>query len=48
MKLNVKPLSYEDYDDVLIKWWKDWDWTPPVKEFLPQEGTGGVLSLIHI
>ena len=33
MKLNVKPLSYEDYDDVLIKWWKDWDWTPPQRDF---------------
>ena len=43
MKLNVKALSTDDYDNVLTKWWKDWDWTPPVKEFLPQEGTGGVM-----
>tara|TARA_R100001086_G_scaffold250084_1_gene193471 strand:+ start:5629 stop:6039 length:411 start_codon:yes stop_codon:yes gene_type:complete len=43
MKLNVKPLSYEDYDDVLIKWWKDWDWTPPQRDFLPQDGESGLM-----
>ena len=43
MKLNVKPLSYEDYDNILLKWWKEWDWTAPQRDFLPQEGKGGVM-----
>lgn len=44
MKLNVRPLSYNDYDDILVEWWKDWGWdSPPKRDFLPQEGEGGVI-----
>ena len=27
----------------LCKWWKDWRWTPPAKDFLPEEGMGGFM-----
>tara|TARA_R110000744_G_scaffold83041_1_gene163118 strand:- start:10723 stop:11124 length:402 start_codon:yes stop_codon:yes gene_type:complete len=38
MTLNIKPLSDNDYDDILCKWWKDWKWIAPVKDFLPEMG----------
>tara|TARA_R110000772_G_scaffold125486_2_gene232271 strand:- start:9237 stop:9638 length:402 start_codon:yes stop_codon:yes gene_type:complete len=38
MTLNIKPLSDNDYDDILCKWWKDWKWTAPAKDFLPDMG----------
>jgi hypothetical protein len=28
---------------VLSSWWKDWRWTPPPRDFLPQDGTGGLM-----
>ena len=44
MKLNIRPLSYEDYDNILIGWWKDWGWkAAPARDFLPQQGEGGVI-----
>jgi len=43
MKLNIKPLTYEDYDNYLVGWWKDWKWTAPPRDFLPQDGTGGLM-----
>jgi len=43
MKFNVRVLSETDYDDVLVGWWKDWKWTPPVKDFLPLDGRGGIM-----
>ena len=43
MKLNIKPLVYEDYDNHLVGWWKDWNWTPPTRDFLPQDGVGGMM-----
>ena len=44
MKLNIRPLSYEDYDNILIGWWKDWGWKEaPARDFLPQQGEGGVI-----
>lgn len=43
MNFNIKPLSYKDYDNILVGWWKDWDWTPPQRDFLPQDGEGGVM-----
>ena len=43
MDLNIKTLSYEDYDNILLGWWKDWNWTPPLRDFLPQEGEGGLM-----
>jgi len=38
MALNIKPLSDNDYEDILCKWWKDWRWTAPAKDFLPDRG----------
>jgi hypothetical protein len=38
MALNIKPLSDNDYDNILCGWWKDWKWTAPKKDFLPETG----------
>jgi len=43
MKLNIRPLKEKDYEDILSGWWKDWRWTPPSKEFLPEDGMGGFI-----
>lgn len=45
MKLNIRPLIAEDYDKILCEWWKDWRWTPPSKDFLPDDGKGGFIVL---
>ncbi|QGH72902.1 MAG: GNAT family acetyltransferase [Podoviridae sp. ctrTa16] len=41
--LHVRKISEEDYDSILTGWWKDWGWTPPQKDFLPDNGTGGII-----
>ena len=41
MILNIIPLQQGDYENILCKWWKDWRWTPPSKDFLPDNGEGG-------
>ena len=38
MKVEVKLVTKEVYDDILCKWWKDWRWTPPKFEMLPNTG----------
>tara|TARA_R100000935_G_C2833003_1_gene166301 strand:- start:1 stop:402 length:402 start_codon:yes stop_codon:yes gene_type:complete len=38
MALKIKPLSDNDYDNILCAWWKDWKWTAPRKDFLPDMG----------
>jgi hypothetical protein len=43
IELGIRKLKEEDYDDILVKWWRDWRWTPPAKEFLPEDGAGGVI-----
>jgi|TARA_R110000796_G_scaffold106195_1_gene216576 RimJ/RimL family protein N-acetyltransferase len=43
MKFSVKPLKENDYEEILCKWWKDWRWTPPSKDFLPEDGKGGFI-----
>jgi len=44
MNLEIRPLKEEDYEDILCKWWKEWNWTsPPSREFLPNNGTGGYI-----
>ena len=43
MKLNIRPLKDNDYDDTLVGWWKDWEWEAPLKSILPNEGTGGLI-----
>ena len=43
MVYNVRQLEPNDYEDLLVGWWKDWRWSAPPKDFLPDNGTGGIL-----
>jgi len=43
MKFNIRRLNQNDYDQSLKKWWKSWGWTAPPKDFLPENGTGGLM-----
>ena len=43
MGFNWRLLEEGDYDNTLVKWWKDWRWTPPPKDMLPQEGRCGIM-----
>lgn len=43
MSLDIRILNDKDYDEILVGWWKDWGWEPPLKDFLPQEGSGGCI-----
>ena len=38
MKFTIRKLNKTDYDNILLKWWKDWRWTAPPKDFLPDDG----------
>ena len=43
MKLNIRRLTDSDYN-TLTKWWKSWpEWTPPTRDFLPENGKGGLI-----
>ena len=42
MKFKLRRLVESDYD-TLVKWWKDWKWEPALKDFLPENGTGGFM-----
>lgn len=39
---SVRYLKEEDYP-ILCQWWKDWKWTPPQRDFLPENGLGGIM-----
>ena len=42
-KLITRNLKESDWD-TLVKWWDSWpDWTAPSKDFLPDDGTGGLM-----
>ena len=43
MKFNTTPLQHEHYDTILKGWWKDWGWEAPLRDFLPQDGAGGIM-----
>ena len=43
MNFNIIPLDESHYDEVLVGWWKDWKWVPPLKDFLPDNGKGGLI-----
>ena len=43
MELSIRPLNENDYDDILVDWWKQWNWEAPKKDFLPDDGTGGII-----
>jgi len=42
MKFNARRLTDNDYE-LLVSWWKWWRWTPIPKNFLPDNGTGGIM-----
>lgn len=41
--ISVRPLIESDYDEILVRWWRDWGWEPPVRDFLPDNGIGGLI-----
>jgi hypothetical protein len=43
MDLYVRELNETDYDNILVGWWNQWGWEPPRKDFLPNDGKGGVI-----
>lgn len=45
MALDVRILNSSDYDEILVGWWKDWGFTPPSKDFLPDNATGGCMIM---
>jgi RimJ/RimL family protein N-acetyltransferase len=45
MALIIRELNDSDYEDILVGWWKDWGWEPPQKDFLPNDGKGGIIIL---
>lgn len=42
-ELNIRQLEEGDYENILKGWWKDWGWTAPTKDFLPDDGKGGMI-----
>ena len=43
MKFNIRKLTENDWD-TLVSWWGDWPgWVNPPKDFLPDNGTGGLI-----
>ena len=40
--MEVRFLTGDDYE-TLSSWWKDWRWTAPPKDMLPENGLGGVM-----
>lgn len=45
MAFIVRPLNENDYDTILKGWWEDWSWQPPSRDFLPDNGKGGIIIL---
>jgi hypothetical protein len=45
MALIIRPLNENDYDNTLVQWWHNWGWEPIDKEFLPEDGKGGLMVL---
>ena len=43
MQFTIRPLEYKDYDELLLKWWKDWRVVAPSRDFLPSDGLGGYI-----
>jgi hypothetical protein len=41
--MDVRLLELQDYDNTLTKWWSDWKWEAPSIDFLPGNGTSGVM-----
>lgn len=45
MALIIRPLNENDYDTTLVQWWRNWGWEPIEREFLPDDGKGGLIVL---
>jgi hypothetical protein len=45
MSLTIRALNETDYDDILVGWWKDWNWEAPSRDFLPDDGKCGVMIM---
>jgi hypothetical protein len=43
MELTIRQLNDNDYQDILVDWWKEWGWTAPERDFLPDDGRGGYI-----
>ena len=43
MELYIRELNETDYSDILVGWWGQWDWEPPQRDFLPDDGKGGII-----
>ena len=43
MELYIRELNETDYDNILVGWWKDWGWEAPQRDFLPNDGKGGII-----
>lgn len=35
--ISIRPITDSDYE-TLVNFWRDWGWTPPPKDFLPDVG----------
>lgn len=43
MALYIRELNETDYDNILVGWWEQWGWTAPQRDFLPDNGKGGII-----
>lgn len=43
MEITIRQLNNTDYDNILVDWWNQWGWTPPERDFLPNNGMGGYI-----
>jgi hypothetical protein len=43
MGLYIRELQDTDYENILVGWWQHWGWEPPQKDFLPNDGKGGII-----
>ncbi len=45
--MNIRRLTDKDWD-TLVSWWDNWPkWKAPVKDFLPENGNGGLIVEIN-
>lgn len=45
MPFIIRPLDENDYENILKNWWVEWGWQPPEKDFLPEDGKGGIMVM---
>lgn len=43
MEFSLRRLAEGDYENTLVGWWKDWGWEVIPQDFLPENGTGGLM-----